>query len=96
MNNRQRPLRGFFIGMPVLVLGSSVILAACKNASGSSADATTSTTPTSTTIAGTGGTSGYSGDNSVATSATLNYPFGVAVDSSESSPVAYASGRENH
>ena len=33
------------------------------------------------TIAGTG-TSSYSGDNGAATSATLNYPFGVAVDAS--------------
>jgi sugar lactone lactonase YvrE len=32
-----------------------------------------------TTVAGTGG-SGYNGDNRVATSATLNYPEGVAVD----------------
>ena len=34
-----------------------------------------------TTIAGTG-TSSYSGDNVAATSATLNYPYGVAVDAS--------------
>ena len=34
-----------------------------------------------TTIAGTG-TSSYSGDNGAATSATLNYPHGVAVDAS--------------
>ena len=34
-----------------------------------------------TTIAGTG-TASYSGDNGFATSATLNYPFGVAVDAS--------------
>ena len=34
-----------------------------------------------TTIAGTG-TSSYSGDNGAATSATLNYPSGVAVDAS--------------
>ena len=34
-----------------------------------------------TTIAGTG-TQDYSGDNGVATSATLNYPLGVAVDAS--------------
>ncbi len=33
------------------------------------------------TIAGTG-TSSYSGDNGVATSATMNYPRGVALDSS--------------
>ena len=34
-----------------------------------------------TTIAGTG-TFSYSGDNGAATSATLNYPSGVAVDAS--------------
>ena len=34
-----------------------------------------------TTIAGTGSAS-YSGDNGAATSATLNYPQGVAVDAS--------------
>ena len=34
-----------------------------------------------TTIAGTG-TASYSGDNGAATSATLYYPFGVAVDAS--------------
>ena len=34
-----------------------------------------------TTIAGTG-TAGYSGDNVAATSAALNYLFGVAVDAS--------------
>ena len=33
------------------------------------------------TIAGTGASS-YSGDNGAATSATLNYPAGVAVDAS--------------
>ena len=33
------------------------------------------------TIAGTGA-SGYSGDNGAATSATLNQPWGVAVDTS--------------
>ena len=34
-----------------------------------------------TTIAGTGSTT-YSGDNGAATSATLNYPHGVAIDAS--------------
>ena len=34
-----------------------------------------------TTIAGTG-TSSYSGDNGAATSATLYYPYGLAVDAS--------------
>ena len=34
-----------------------------------------------TTIAGTGSTT-FSGDNAAATSATLYYPFGVAVDAS--------------
>ena len=34
-----------------------------------------------TTIAGTG-TSSYSGDNGAATSATLYYPYGVALDAS--------------
>jgi hypothetical protein len=34
-----------------------------------------------TTIAGTG-VAGYSGDNGAATSASLSYPLGVAVDSS--------------
>ena len=33
-----------------------------------------------TTIAGSGGTSSYSGDNGAATSATLSYPYGVALD----------------
>ena len=33
------------------------------------------------TIAGTGSTT-YSGDNGAATSATLNYPYGVALDAS--------------
>ena len=35
-----------------------------------------------TTIAGTGGVCAYSGDNNQATSATLNYPTGIVVDSS--------------
>ena len=35
-----------------------------------------------TTIAGSGGTGGYSGDNGAATSATLYFPQGVAVDAS--------------
>ena len=34
------------------------------------------------TIAGSGGTGSYSGDDGAATSATLNYPGGVAVDAS--------------
>ncbi len=34
-----------------------------------------------TTIAGTGSTS-FSGDNGVATSATLNFPNGIALDTS--------------
>ncbi len=33
-----------------------------------------------TTIAGNGGSGSYSGDNGAATSATLNYPSGVALD----------------
>ena len=41
-----------------------------------------STTFVITTIAGTG-SSGFSGDNGQATSATLNSPRGVALDSSE-------------
>ena len=32
------------------------------------------------TIAGNGGTGSYSGDNGAATSATLNYPYGVGLD----------------
>jgi len=40
----------------------------------------TASTGIITTIAGTG-TGSYSGDGGAATSATLNYPFGVAVDS---------------
>ena len=35
-----------------------------------------------TTIAGNGGTGSYSGDNGQATSAGLNYPDGIALDSS--------------
>ena len=35
-----------------------------------------------TTIAGTGGTGSYSGDDGAATSAALNSPFAVAVDTS--------------
>ena len=38
-----------------------------------------------TTIAGNGGTGAYGGDNGQATSATLNYPYGVAVESSGTS-----------
>ncbi len=34
-----------------------------------------------TTIAGNGGTGSYSGDSGPATSATLNYPYGVSLDS---------------
>ena len=40
-----------------------------------------------TTIAGTTGPGYYSGDNGLATSATLNNPWGVSID---------ASGRETH
>ena len=36
-----------------------------------------------TTVAGSGTSAGYSGDNGQATSATLNSPRGVALDSSE-------------
>ncbi len=35
-----------------------------------------------TTYAGNGGTGSYSGDNNQATSASLNYPLGVALDTS--------------
>ena len=41
----------------------------------------TVSTGTITTIAGTG-TASYSGDGGAATSATLYYPYGVAVDAS--------------
>jgi DNA-binding beta-propeller fold protein YncE len=34
-----------------------------------------------TNIAGSGGTGSYSGDGGAATSAALNYPYGVALDS---------------
>ncbi len=44
-----------------------------------------------TTIAGTG-TSSYSGDNGPATSAGLNYPFGVAVDTSGRTHIVLLSG----
>ena len=44
-----------------------------------------------TTIAGTG-TSSYSGDNGPATSATLYYPHGVAVDSSGRTHIVLLSG----
>ena len=44
-----------------------------------------------TTIAGTG-TGSYSGDNGPATSATLNYPWGVAVDSSGRTHIVLLSG----
>ena len=47
-----------------------------------------------TTIAGTGSTS-YSGDNGQATSATLKYPYGVAVDSSGRTHVVLLSGSLN-
>ena len=40
------------------------------------------TSSTITTIAGIGGTRGYSGDNGPATSAELNYPYGIALDTS--------------
>ncbi|MCK9364848.1 MAG: hypothetical protein M0P74_14775 [Syntrophales bacterium] len=40
-----------------------------------------------TTVAGTG-VAGYSGDNGLATSAMLNYPYGVAVDSSDNIYIA--------
>ena len=43
---------------------------------------------TITTIAGTAYTPGYSGDNGAATSATFNYPYAVAVDSSANVYVA--------
>ena len=42
----------------------------------------TASTGIITTIAGSGGTGSYSGDGAAATSATLNYPYGVALDSS--------------
>ena len=35
-----------------------------------------------TTVAGSSTSTGYSGDNGAATSATLNYPWGVALDAS--------------
>ncbi len=41
----------------------------------------TVSTGTITTIAGSGRSGGYSGDNGQATSALLNNPFGVALDS---------------
>ena len=47
-----------------------------------------------TTIAGTG-TGSYSGDNGPATSATLKYPFGVAVDSSGRTHIVLLSGSLN-
>lgn len=42
-----------------------------------------------TTIAGNGGTGDYGGDNGQATSATLNYPYGVAADSSGTKTVIF-------
>ena len=47
-----------------------------------------------TTIAGTGSTS-YSGDDGPATSATLDYPYGVAVDSSGRTHIVLLSGSLN-
>ena len=47
-----------------------------------------------TTIAGTGSTS-YSGDNGPATSATLYWPIGVAVDSSGRTHIVLLSGSLN-
>ena len=47
-----------------------------------------------TTIAGTG-IAGYSGDNGPATSATLYFPFGVAVDSSGRTHIVLLSGSLN-
>ncbi len=42
----------------------------------------TASTGIITTVAGSGGTGSYSGDGRDATSATLNFPTGVAVDAS--------------
>jgi len=50
------------------------------------------TSGTITTVAGTG-TAGYSGDGGSATSALLNYPFGVCVDASGN---IFIADRENH
>ncbi len=42
-----------------------------------------------TTVAGNGGTGSFSGDTGQATSAALNFPCGVAVDSSGMSIIFY-------
>jgi sugar lactone lactonase YvrE len=52
----------------------------------------TATTGIITTVAGTG-TQGYSGDGGSATSAELNYPFGVALDAAGNIYVADGNGR---
>ena len=49
----------------------------------------TVSTGTITTIAGNGGAGSYSGDGGAATSATLNYPKGVALDSAGKSNLYY-------
>jgi trimeric autotransporter adhesin len=57
-------------------LGLALVLGAC-----SQGDSSSDSSPTITTVAG-AGTAGYSGDGGAATSATLDYPRGVALDSS--------------
>ena len=67
----------YFFNIPLSNIGNVYI----ADSSNNRIRKVTESTGIITTIAGTG-TGSYSGDNNAATSATLNYPRGVAVDAS--------------